>query len=138
MYFGLGVDIVSIKRIKKIYENFGEKFLKKIGIFEKNLSFEEVAGIFAVKEAGFKALKPLNQSFNPKEIVVVKRRGGAPILYYRGKLKKRWGFLGKPHIFLSLTHEKDYAIAIVILEKGSNEVCGFKSRKKRSKFKGIS
>lgn len=120
MYSGIGIDIVSIERIRKIYSEFGEKFLLKIGIEEKNLKIEEIAGIFAAKEAGFKALRPIKEIFNPKEIEIIRRRGGAPVLFYKGKLKKRWDLLGRPQILISITHEKEYAISIVILQKNSS------------------
>lgn len=138
MYLSIGIDVVSIKRIKNIYEQFCEKFLKKIGIKEKNLKIEEIAGYFAAKEAGFKALRPVKEFFNPKEIDIIKKRGGAPALVYKGNLKKRWGLLGRPHILFSITHEKDFAIAVVALEKKSNKMSFFKCRKKRSKLKGFS
>lgn len=138
MYSSIGIDIVSIKRIKKIYEQFGEKFLKKIGINEKKLEIEEIAGYFVAKEAGFKALRPVKEFFNPKEIDIIKKRGGAPVLVYKGNLKKRWGLLGRPQILISITHEKDFAVAIVILEKKSNKMRFLKSRKKRSKLKCLS
>lgn len=117
MYSGIGIDIVSINRIKKVYQQFGEKFLLKIGIEDKNLKIDEIAGLFAAKEAGFKALKPVKDFFNPKEVEVIKRRGGAPVLFYKGKLKKRWQLLGKPRVLVSITHEKDFAIALVLLQK---------------------
>lgn len=138
MYSSIGIDVVSIKRIKKIYEQFGDKFLKKIGIKEKNLKIEEIAGYFVAKEAGFKALRPIKEFFNPKEIDIIKKRGGAPALVYKGSLKKRWGLLGRPQILISITHEKDFAIAIVSLEKKSNKISFLKCRKKRGKLKSFS
>lgn len=138
MYLSIGIDVVSLIRIKKIYEQFGDKFLKKVGINEKNLKIEEIAGYFAAKEAGFKALRPVKEFFNPKEIEIIKKKGGAPLLIYRGKLKKRWGLVGRPQILISITHEKDFAIAIVALEKKSNKMRFLKCRKKRSKLKSFS
>lgn len=117
MYSGIGIDIVSINRIRKIYEEFGEKFLLKIGVEDKNLKIDEIAGFFAAKEAGFKALRPVNIFFNPREVEIIKRRGGAPVLFYKGNLKKRWKLLGRPRIMVSISHEKDFAIALVLLQK---------------------
>lgn len=135
MYLGIGIDIVSIKRIKRIYDEYGEKFLLKIGLDKKNIKIDEVSGFFAAKEAGYKALKPVKEFFNPKEVEILKKRGGAPVIKYKGKLKKRWDLLGRPQILLSITHEKEFAISIVILQKNSNQLRFLKSRKKRSKFK---
>lgn len=137
MLIGIGIDLVSIKRIKNIYNEYGKKFLHKIGIEEKNLKIEEISGYFAAKEAAYKALKPVKEIFNPKEIDVLKKKGGAPVLFYKGKLKKRWDLLGRPQILLSITHEKEYAMAIVVLIKNSNQMGILKSRKKRSKFKSL-
>lgn len=137
MFLSSGIDVISIKRIEKIYNLYKEKFLKKIGIKNKKLRMDELAGFFAAKEAGYKALKPVKEFFNPKEIEIIKKKGGGPVLFYKGKLKKRWGLLGRPHISLSITHEKEFAFAIVILQKNSNQVRIKKSRKKRSKLKRL-
>lgn len=117
MIIGIGVDLVEVGRVRKIYEKFGEKFLNKIGIKEKKMFPEEIAGIFALKEAGYKALRPIKEFFNPKEIEIVKRKGGANLILYKGKLKKRWEKLGKPKAFVSLSHERGLAIAFVLLYK---------------------
>jgi holo-[acyl-carrier protein] synthase len=135
MFTSIGTDIVSIKRIKKIYEQYGKKFLERIGIKNDNLKIDEIAGFFAAKEAGYKALKPIKEIFNPKEVEVLKKKGGAPVLVFKGKLKKRWDLLGRPLILLSITHEKEYALAVVVLQKKSNQMGILKGRKKRGKFK---
>ncbi|MCS7215964.1 MAG: holo-ACP synthase [Thermodesulfovibrio sp.] len=114
MIEGIGVDIVEVKRIKKIYEKFGVRFLNKV-FTEKEVSysfsysdpFVHLAARFAAKEAVLKALKKQNR-LRLKNIEVINNPDGAPEIYIDGVDKR---------ILLSVSHEKNYALAFVLVLK---------------------
>ncbi len=112
MIKGIGVDIVSVGRIKAIYEKFGEKFLRKVFTeneikycFSHKNPFPHFAARFAAKEAVIKALnKP--EGLRLKDIEIIKSIDGSPKIVIGDKPQTL--------IHCSLSHEKDYAIAFVI------------------------
>ena len=107
MQLKTGIDIVYIPRIKKIIEN--KSALNKI--FSKKeleiLNIEHLAGIFALKEAFFKAL-----STKPKwlAIEITNKKNGAPKVNISRELN-----LKLIDISYSISHDKEYAIANVIM-----------------------
>ncbi|GAB6183429.1 holo-ACP synthase [Thermodesulfovibrio hydrogeniphilus] len=118
MIKGIGVDIVSVDRIKAIYEKFGEKFLKKIFTdneikysFSHKNPFPHFAARFAAKEAVIKALnKP--EGLKLKDIEIINSSNGSPQIAISGS----W-FMDKEKTVIncSLSHEKNYAVAFVII-----------------------
>ena len=105
----IGTDIVDINRFRKKEYNGNKKFYEKI--FTKSeikycLSFknnsEHFAGKFAIKEAVKKSIKE-NISF--KEILTNHKKSKPQVI-----LKKKLNY----RFFVSVSHEKDYAIAMVI------------------------
>ncbi len=104
----LGVDIVKINRIEKIYNKFGNKFLEKvftdkeiIYIEKKNYSIETIAGLFAAKEALSKSMGTGISKLTFKNIEIFHDKNNAPY----GKVYNK--------IFdLSISHEREYAIAV--------------------------
>lgn len=123
MIIGIGSDIVSIKRIEKaILRNSG--FPKRI-LTEKELLFfyqrksspSFLAGRFAAKEAMLKALGTgLSKGIRFKDIEVTYKEKLPTILLKREALKQ-FNLLSGSKVFLSISHEKEYAIAYVIIEK---------------------
>ena len=123
MIIGLGLDIIDIRRIKKTFEKFGDKFKKKC--FHKNEilksdtrfnSIESYAKRYAAKEACAKALGTgLAKGVFWKDIEVRNHNSGKPyiILHNRAKdiLKNKKNY----NIELSLSDEKDFALANVII-----------------------
>jgi holo-[acyl-carrier protein] synthase len=114
----IGIDIVNNKRIKGIYEKYGERFLKKfftdeeINYSMKRKNFIESLGArFAAKEAFLKAIGKGLGEISLKEIEVRKRKG-APFLKVYGKAKK---ILGNKRVEISITHDKDYSICVCII-----------------------
>lgn len=113
MIEGVGVDIVSVERIRKIYEKFGEKFLNRI-FTEEEISysfshpnpFPHLAARFAVKEAVIKALKKPS-GLSLKQIELKNNSDGSPEIKINGVNKR---------ILVSLSHEKNYTVAMVIVE----------------------
>lgn len=110
---GIGVDIVSIERIKKVYEKFGKKFLERVFTereinysFSHSNPFPHLAGRFAGKEAVIKALgKPQGLIF--KDIEIINNSNGSPeVLLKKTKNRK---------IFLSISHENTYAVAFALV-----------------------
>lgn len=107
-----GIDIVYIPRIKKIIEN--QEILNKI--FSKKelkiLNPEHLAGIFALKEAFFKALK-----IKPRwlAVEVTNKPNGEPKLNISNEIK-----LNLIDISYSISHDNEYAIADVIILKKQN------------------
>lgn len=123
---GNGVDIIQNSRIKNLIRN--KKFILRV--FSKNEINESkktknkanfFAKRFAAKEAFVKSIGlGFRQGINLKDICVYKDKLGKPNIVLNSKVKK---VLSKKFssnrfkIFLSLSDEKDYSIAYVILNK---------------------
>lgn len=121
-FLGLGIDLVYIPRIKRLLEIYGERFLKRIFNSEeieyalkKTKACEALAGAFAVKEAFYKALGGYS-SFSFKDLTLLRESSiGKPILKLQGKAEEIFYKKGGKKIDLSLSHDFQYTIAIVIL-----------------------
>lgn len=116
MIRGIGTDIVKISRInEKIVDrilSISEKELYN-SFHNENRKKEFAAGRFAVKEALYKSL---NISFEFKKIDILKDQNGKP--YLSNKTKSYIdNICGKTKIKISISHEKEYAIAFVIVEE---------------------
>lgn len=116
MVLGIGTDIVDVKRMEKAILN--QTFLNKAfteSERERIKKAETAAGIFAAKEAFVKALGTGFSGVRIKDIEIVKDELGKPyfVLYNRAK-----SFMDEKNAkaFLSISHEKEYAIAFVIIE----------------------
>ena len=122
MICGIGVDIVHISRMKKWIKNKGlleryfneEELLivqKKPGGLEASL-----AARFAAKEAFGKALGTGFEGIILKDITVINMHNGQPDIKIKGTALKAMKRKGASIIHLSLSHERDNAIAMVVLE----------------------
>ena len=123
MIFGIGTDIVKISRLNSWIENqnlINRFFNEKEIVTEKSKQYllEHYASRFAAKEAFVKAMGTGFLNFEMKDIFVTNNELGKPILNVE---KSALDFLKKRcenfNIHLSLSHEKEYAIAFVIIEE---------------------
>jgi len=103
----IGIDIVQVSRMRESYERFGERFLKRILSSEeiskakdRKEMFTFIAGRFAAREAFVKATGKKDIVFSKLEIFNDER--GRPYI--------------KDHeqVELSISHEKEYAVAVVL------------------------
>lgn len=114
-----GVDIVSNIRIKKAYEKFGEKFLKRVYTkreleycFNKRDFTGCLAARFAAKEAFIKAFYKFGgQRPSFKEIEVLGSQGSPATI----RLHSEVFDLSNCQIDVSISHETDYSVAFVVL-----------------------
>lgn len=126
MILGLGCDLVSIKKTDRLLKKYGERFLKKVFTEqeihrgkERANPGEEFASWFSAKEAMQKALGAgLFAGIRFREIEVISHPSRAPKIQLYGRAKKRAEQIGVKAIHLSLSHEQDYALAMVVLEGG--------------------
>lgn len=123
MIVGTGIDIVKNIRIEKLINKYGERFLKKIYkdneikyCQNKKNSAVSFAARFAAKEAVLKALGTGLRNNSWQEIEVVNNKLGKPEVKLSGKTALRAEDLNVESIFLSISHEKEYSIAQIILE----------------------
>ncbi len=120
--YGIGVDIVSIDRIEKSLGR--ESFLTKvygareIALFaaEDKTKINSLAANFAAKEAFSKALGTGVRGFELTEVEILRDDMGKPYFYLSGKAKEIAE--SRNLVFaVSLSHEKDKAIAFVVAEQ---------------------
>ena len=104
----VGVDIVEVARIDAAVGRFGERFLTRVFTDEeiryakgKKNMYQTLAGRFAAKEAFMKAS---GQGFLWKEIGIREEKGKPFIL-----------FRGVRYDGISISHEKAYAVSVVII-----------------------
>ncbi|MEH7123291.1 holo-ACP synthase [Bacillus sp. JJ1532] len=116
MITGIGIDIVELNRIKKIFERqvkFAERILtpKETAKFQTlplERKTEFLAGRFAAKEAFSKAMGTgIGGSLSFLDIEIEKDEKGKP--YVSKPIQKG--------VHLSISHSKEYAVAQVIIEK---------------------
>ena len=123
---GIGVDIIKNSRIKKsiINKNFINRIFSAEEINESKKKKNKVSFFskrFVAKEAFSKALgSGFRNGLNFKDISIFNNRSGKPLIRINGKLKlliKKKFKTKKINTFLSISDEKSYSIAYVIIEK---------------------
>lgn len=123
MIYGIGVDIVKVPRLRAAVERWGERFLSRVFTLDeiayckrKSNPFPSLAVRFAAKEATIKALR-LRGAVTLPEIEVTSDGSGVPAIKTSGKVAAflRENSLCEPQI--SLSHEEEYGIAFVIVER---------------------
>ena len=124
MIYGVGTDLIEIRRIDKALRRFGERFARRILCEPELKRFRAhrqpvayLAKRFAAKEAFTKALGTgIHAPANWHGVWVVNLKSGKPQLEFSVELQK---LLEKKQIHrthLSLTDEREMAAATVILE----------------------
>ncbi|MGQ9693143.1 MAG: holo-ACP synthase [Thermodesulfobacteriota bacterium] len=126
MIYGVGIDIVQIRRIEEALRRWGERFQNKVFTSgeviycqQKRNAAANYAARFAAKEAFVKALGVgMRRGIRWREIEVARGPLGKPLLKISGRAQELCQKEGIKAIFVSLTHDQDYSSALVILEKG--------------------
>lgn len=119
---GIGTDLVEITRIASLFERFGERFANRIlshpeyEIFKQhNHSIPFLAKRFAGKEAVAKALGTgLGAQVAFTEISITNHQNGKPMVELLGKASSLLTELGIQQILISLSDEKNYALAFAV------------------------
>lgn len=124
MILGLGSDLAEVARIRASRERFGERFLHRVYTqaeidysMSKANADERLAGRFAAKEAGMKALGTgLSGGITWKDLAVSSLPSGKPTLHLSGVARQQADRLGVTRIHLTITHTTGLAMAVVVLE----------------------
>jgi holo-[acyl-carrier protein] synthase len=125
MIAGIGIDLVRVKRMESWLKTPGlpERYFHPDELAEalsrKLMASASLAARFAAKEAFGKALGKGLAGIVLKDIIVRSGPGGRPEMKLSGTALAAMKSLGPCIIHLSLSHERDIAIAMVVLE---NEV----------------
>ena len=113
-----GIDIVYIKRFEKLINN--ENFMNRcftlneieyINSKNKN-KLDTIAGIYDSKEAFLKSIKKGINDYNIKDIEVLHNENSDPYIVLHNDIKKD---IEIKSISVSISHDKDYAIASVLI-----------------------
>jgi holo-[acyl-carrier protein] synthase len=121
---GSGVDLCEVPRIEAAVARYGVRFLERIFTAReiayadrKANRFERYAARFAAKEAGMKALGTgWHGGIAWRDFEVINLPSGRPTLNFHGRAAEVAAKLGVRSVALSLTHTKEQALAMVILE----------------------
>lgn len=124
MIIGIGTDIVSIPRIEKAVERFGERFINKVFTDKEAIvckvkkdQASHLAARFAAKEAVLKALGTgISNGIGFKDVEVARVQGKRPEIILHGIGKKVAESLGVKDIHISISHEADIALAFAVIE----------------------
>lgn len=112
----LGVDIVQVGRIRETLARFGSRFPRRVLTPDEARYVgdraERLAGRWAAKEAVSKVLGLGVRGIGWREIEVVRLPTGQPSVRLSGRARARAEQLGMGRIALSISHEREYAIAV--------------------------
>lgn len=119
---GIGTDLVEIGRIAALHERYGERFVKRILSQAEYVLFNQqhqsipfLAKRFAGKEAVAKALGTgLGAQVAFTDISITNHQNGKPVVELLGKASTLMSELGVQKILISLSDEKNYALAFAM------------------------
>ena len=110
---GIGIDIVSVKKLERIVKKWGLSFLQRVFSQEeldsvkKNLMYyQRLAARFAAKEAVIKALRK-SELPDLRDITILNLPSGAPVC----KLKNSPDL----NVLISISHIEEYAVATALI-----------------------
>ena len=116
-----GVDIVNVARIDKILLDNRQQFYNKIFTPEEISYIEKkghkattVSGLFAAKEAVSKALGTGIGVLGWKDVEILHEPKGRPYINFTERGQKIMEEIGIGELQISISHEREYAIAFVV------------------------
>lgn len=114
----VGIDIIEVDRVRKVYEHHGERFLQRV-FTEREIQqcrgkIYRFAARFAAKEAISKALGTGIHGVAWREMEIVQLRSGRPTVRLHGKAKLRAEQLGISAFDVSMSDLAHFSIAIAI------------------------
>ncbi|MGD9116741.1 MAG: holo-ACP synthase [Dehalococcoidia bacterium] len=116
----IGIDIIEIARLEKAIARHGEDFLERLYTADELKLYRDklpsLAGRFAAKEAVIKALGETSGA-SLKDIEILADDRGKPLVKLHGKARKRAQALGLAEIAVSLSHSREYAVAVASGER---------------------
>lgn len=122
MVLGVGTDIISINRIKALINNPKDSFFQKTYTNQElergfqNASPEIfLAGRFAAKEAVFKSFCMDGNLARWNEIEILPDQWGVPQVTLTGLMKKRFQEINATDVLVSISYEKEYAVAFAVV-----------------------
>lgn len=125
MIYGVGTDIVDIRRIQSAIDRFGDRFpgrileqgeFRQYDVLSKSEKARFLAKRFSLKEAAAKALGTgFRRGVILKDFALFHDEMGKPLLKLRGKAKEIAEKSGVNASHVSLSDEKEYAVAYVIM-----------------------
>jgi holo-[acyl-carrier protein] synthase len=122
MILGLGTDLVEISRVEEVLSRHGERFLRRVftpaeqaDCLERAHPATHLAARLAAKEAAMKALGT-GWGFGVRWHDLEVRSGGTtpPTLCLGGAAKLRAEARGIRQALVSLSHDGNYAMAVVV------------------------
>jgi holo-[acyl-carrier protein] synthase len=125
MIIGIGVDIVHAGRLERwrgtpgLLERYFHPRELSAALSRGSGAGRSLAARFAAKEAFGKALGTGLSGIVLKDIMVLNNRQGRPEMEFAGTAGAALRKSGAAKVHLSLTHERDNAVAVVILEADS-------------------
>ncbi len=124
MIVGIGTDIIRIERMTALFERHGKAFVNRIftdnerteAATRKN-PIEYYAGRWAAKEAVSKALQcGIGKNCSWQDINIQNTPEGNPQMSLSGSAAVKAAGINAGNIHVSISHEREYACAMVILE----------------------
>ncbi len=124
--YGIGIDVVKISRLSRLIKKrdslkkiFSKREIQKCS--KKKINFNSCfAKKFAAKEAFSKAMGTgISNGIHLNEIEIDNQKNGKPFIKLKDKTLKKIDFILKKKykLNLSISDEKEYAIAIVLISK---------------------
>jgi holo-[acyl-carrier protein] synthase len=118
MKMAVGVDVIVISRVGRVLGRHPARFLRRVFTPEEVAvcrgRVRELAARFAAKEAVMKALGTGARGLAWREIEILPDRRGKPLVYLHGLAAQRAAAIGARGLDVSVTHDSDLAIAVVV------------------------
>ena len=118
-----GVDILAVHRVQEAMDRHGERFLQRV-FTQAEIAYckgraPALAARFAAKEVVSKALGVGMRTLSREgigwhEAEVVNGDSGKPDVHLHGRAAQLAHELGISQLSLSMTHEREYAVACVV------------------------
>ena len=121
----VGVDLVTIARVKRVLERHEDRFLQRVFTPAEVLYCRgrtaELAARFAAKEAVSKALGVgmrmiARDGIDWRDVEIISDPRGKPLVHLYGRAARRASELGLTEWAISLSHTHEHAIAFVVAQ----------------------
>jgi holo-[acyl-carrier protein] synthase len=119
---GVGIDVVHVERIRRwshvegLYDRFFHPEELAAALPRGEVGVLSLAARFAAKEAFGKAIGSGLRHFALREIAVLNDSNGKPFMMLTGAAETAFKECGGHRLVCSLSHERDNALAMVIIE----------------------